>query len=262
MIHNGTFELATEIANIYIDSPNLLNNKGFESDIFLYNTKLYYFWYRSYGRTTGNISQLFNSCGELRYLWLQQNNFSGSLPNFVSNPRIHYVNLQNNAFTGKIPAFSSLNNLRYLYLQNNKLDGMLTPESLPNLETYQAQNNLITGQIPNLSGLINVRSINLSNNQFTSYKAGSLTKNYKLNFLDLKFNNLTQTDLNNILIDLHTNWESVKRGGVSINLKNQTNSSGVIMFPSEVGYAKARILAANGWSIGLTGGIPEEPTIV
>tara|TARA_A100001391_G_scaffold57584_1_gene35295 strand:- start:53 stop:2626 length:2574 start_codon:yes stop_codon:yes gene_type:complete len=262
VIHNETFELATEIANIYIDSPNLLQNKSIESDAFLYNTKLYYFWYRSYGRTNGNISQLFNSCGELRYLWLQQNNFSGTLPNFVSNPRIHYVNLQNNAFTGKIPAYSGLNNLRYLYLQNNKLDGMLTPESLPSLQTYQAQNNLMTGQIPNLSGLTNVRSINLSNNQFTSYKAGSLTKNYKLNFLDLKFNNLTQTDLNNILIDLHTNWESVKRGGVSINLKNQTNSSGVIMFPSEVGYAKARILAANGWSIGLTGGIPEEPTII
>ena len=59
----------------------------------------------------------------------------------------------------------------------------------------------------------------------------------------MKFNNLTQTDLNNILIDLHTNWESVKRGGVSINLKNQTNGqNGVTMFPSEVGYAKARIL--------------------
>ena len=78
----------------------------------------------------------------------------------------------------------------------------------------------------------------------------------------MKFNFLTQADLNNILIDLHANWESVKRGGVSINLKNQTNSDGVTMFPSEVGYAKARILEANGWSIGLTGGIPEEPTIV
>ena len=262
VIHNETFEQATELTELYIDSPSLLNNKGIESDAFLYNTKLYYFWFRSYGRTTGVISQLFNSCPNLIYLWLQENNFTGDIPNFLSNPSIHYINLQNNSFTGRIPAFTNLNNLRYLYLQTNKLTQMFEPGTLPSLETYQAQNNEIAGQIPDLSGLTNVRSINLSNNRFTSYKIGSLTKNYKLNFLDLKFNFLTQADLNSILIDLHANWESVKRGGVSINLKNQTNSDGVTMFPSEVGYAKARILEANGWSIGLTGGIPEEPTIV
>ncbi len=76
----------------------------------------------------------------------------------------------------------------------------------------------------------------------------------------MKFNNLSQTDLDNILIDLHKNWESIKRGGVSINLKNQTNASGVQIVPSEAGFKKARILEANGWSIGITFGIPPEPT--
>ena len=82
-----------------------------------------------------------------------------------------------------------------------------------------------------------------------------------MNFIDLKFNNLSQTDLDNILVDLHTNWNTIKRGGVSINLKNQLNSGGAAMVPSETGFSKARILVANGWSIGITNGIPPEPTI-
>ena len=81
-----------------------------------------------------------------------------------------------------------------------------------------------------------------------------------MNFIDLKFNNLTQTDLDNILVDLVDNWTSINRGGVSINLKNQTNSSGALTFPSAVGYAAARTLVLKGWSIGLSGGIPPEPT--
>jgi hypothetical protein len=84
-----------------------------------------------------------------------------------------------------------------------------------------------------------------------------------MNFIDLKFNNLTQTDLDNILVDLVDNWTSINRGGVSINLKNQTNSDGVLVFPSvAVGYPAARTLASKGWSIGLSGGIPPEPTEV
>jgi len=154
-----------------------------------------------------------------------------------------------------------------LYLQNNQLSGMSEPGLLTNLETYQAYDNVITGQIPDLTGLTNVRSIDLSNNQFSSYKIGSLTKLYKMNFLNLKFNHLTQTDLDNILIDLHKNWESIKRGGVSINLKNQTvnqpgaSNNGDLVFPTEAGFSKARILQANGWTIGISGGIPDEPPL-
>ena len=120
VIHNETFELTTELVNLYIDSGNLLSNKAIESDAFLYTTKLYYFWYRSYGATTGSITTLFNSCTQLQYLWLQQNSFTGNLPNFVSNPNIHYVNLQSNKFSGSIPGYGNLNNLKELYLQNNQ----------------------------------------------------------------------------------------------------------------------------------------------
>ena len=266
VIHAETFKDAVEVRYILIDSGNLGSNfpsgkNIIHPDALLFNTKLYYFWYRSYGKTTGDISQLFNANPALTYIWMQSNAFSGTIPNFTSNPSIYYVNLQYNQLSGSIPGFKNLNNLRFLYLQNNNLTGISEPDSLPNLRTYQAPNNQITGQIPDFTGCPQLRSLTLRNNQLTSYKVGAFAKLYRINFIDLKFNNLTQTDLDNILIDLHSNWKDVKRGGVSINLKNQVNN-GAIVRPTEAGYAKARILVANGWSIGLSFGIPEEPPII
>ena len=267
VIYPETFKEAVSIRYIMIDSGNL--GSGFASgknrihpDAFLFNPELYYIWYRSHGKTTGNISQLFSSNPNLQYVWMQSNAFTGTVPNFVSNPIIRYVNLQYNQLSGTIPGFKNLNNLGYIYLQNNNLTGIGEPESLPSLLTYQAPNNQLTGQIPDFSGCTNLRSLTLRNNQLTSYKVGAFAKLYRMNFIDLKFNNLTQTDLDNILVDLLDNWTSINRGGVSINLKNQTNSSGSLAFPSEIGYAAARTLASKGWSIGLSGGIPPEPTEV
>jgi len=267
VIYSETFRDAVNIRYIMIDSGNLGSNfpsgkNRIHPDSFLFNSELYYIWYRSYGRTTGNISQLFNANSKLQYIWMQSNAFTGTVPNFTGNPSIYYVNLQYNQLSGTIPGFKNLNSLRFLYLQNNNLTAIGEPESLPNLYTYQAPNNQLAGQIPDFSGCTNLRSLTLRNNVLTSYKVGAFAKLYKVNFIDLKFNKLSQTDLDNILVDLHTNWNAIKRGGVSINLKNQTNSSGALAFPSEVGYAKARILVANGWSIGLSGGIPPEPTEV
>jgi Leucine-rich repeat (LRR) protein len=267
VITNNTFREAVNIRYILIDSGNLGSNfpsgkNIIHPDAFLFNPELYYIWYRSHGKTTGNITQLFSSNPKLQYVWMQSNAFTGTIPNFVANPNIHYVNLQYNQLEGTIPGFKNLNNLRYLYFQNNNLTGIGEPESLPNLYTYQAPNNQLSGQIPDFSGCTNLRSLTLRNNQLTSYKIGAFAKLYRMNFIDLKFNNLTQTDLDNILVDLVDNWTSINRGGVSINLKNQTNSSGVLIFPSAIGYAAARTLVSKGWSIGLSGGIPPEPTEV
>jgi len=265
VIYAETFREAVNISSLYIDSPNLGSNfpsgkNRIHPDAFLFNPELYYIWYRSHGKTTGNITQLFSSNPKLQYVWMQSNAFTGTIPNFVANPNIRYVNLQYNQLSGTIPGFKNLNNLRYLYFQNNNLTAIGEPESLPNLYTYQAPNNQLAGQIPDFSGCTNLRSLTLRNNLLTSYKVGAFAKLYRMNFIDLKFNNLTQTDLDNILVDLVDNWTSINRGGVSINLKNQTNSSGVLIFPSAVGYAAARTLVSKGWSIGLSGGIPPEPT--
>mgnify|MGYP001447087796 FL=1 len=157
-----------------------------------------------------------------------------------------------------------MNGLREIYLQTNVLTRINAPGSLPALVTYQAQNNSIEDQVPDFSGCNNLRSLVLNNNKFYSYKIGAVAKNYKLNYLDLSSNNLSSTALDNILVDLLANWTSINRGRVTINLKNQTSASNnnITMFPSETGYAAARVLVSKGWSIGLTGGIPDEPEII
>ena len=116
VIYAETFQEAVDIRYIMIDSSNL--GSGFPTgknrihpDAFLSNPKLYYFWYRSHGNTTGDISQLFNANPQLQYLWAQSNAFSGTIPNFAGNPNIHYVNLQYNQLIGNIPGFRNLNNL-------------------------------------------------------------------------------------------------------------------------------------------------------
>ena len=48
-------------------------------------------------------------------------------------------------------------------------------------------------------------------------------------------------------------------GGANVVLTITSVTTG-LSFPSNVGYAAARTLVSKGWSIGLSGGIPPEPT--
>tara|TARA_A100001391_G_scaffold75430_1_gene48827 strand:- start:5089 stop:7821 length:2733 start_codon:yes stop_codon:yes gene_type:complete len=263
VITSNTFKLVPELRVLRILSGNLLS-KDIDPDAFKLNTKLQYFYYNSGGNSTGPISNLFNTCGQLIDLSIVDNSFSGPPPNLSNNLNIQVLNLRKNKLSGTIPGFANLNSLRGIYLQTNVLTKINAPGALPALTTYQAQNNSINDQVPDFSGCNNLRSLVLNNNKFYSYKIGAVAKNYKLNYLDLSFNNLSSTALDNILVDLLANWNSINRGRVTINLKNQTSTSNpnITIFPSETGYAAARILVSKGWSIGLTGGIPDEPDIV
>ena len=272
VIYAETFKDAVALTDLYIDSDFLGAGFGagknrIHPDAFLFNPNLKYIWYRSHKATTGNITQLFSSNPNLETIYMEKNAFTGTIPNFQANPNINYINLQNNSLSGNIPAFSNLRKLREIYLESNNLTGIGEVEDLTNLQTYQAPNNQLAGQIPSFSGARNLRSLSLRNNKLTSYKVGAFENLHKINFIDLKFNHLTPTDMDNILIDLYKNWNSIRRGGVSINMKNQTVddpdaiNDKALMFPTEAGFSKARILVANGWTIGISGGIPPEPII-
>ena len=263
VITDNTFKQTIELRVLRILSNRSLA-KGIHPDAFKKNTKLQYFYYNSRNSSTGSITNLFNTCGQLIELTVVENSFDGPPPNLAANLNIQVLNLRQNKLSGTIPGFANLNSLRSIYLQTNELTKINAPGSLPALTTYQAQNNSINDQVPDFSGCNNLRSLVLNNNKFYSYKIGAVAKNYKLNYLDLSFNNLSSTSLDNILVDLLANWTSVNRGRVTINLKNQTSVSNnkITLFPSETGYAAARTLVSKGWSIGLTGGIPDEPDII
>ena len=253
VITNGTFFTCPSIQNIYIDSPNLLA-KPINVNAFKQNPNLNYLWLRSYGRVSGSLPD-FSSNPNLRYLWLEHNNFSGSLPNFGNNQSIHYVNIKNNNFSGIIPAFTNLSNLRYLFLHNNSFTGIGEPSNLSNLWYYYAHNNQIAGEIPDFTTCTNLRYLTLYNNQLSAYKVGSFKSLYRIRYFDLSNNNLNQTTQDNIIFDLYDNWNAIKRGGVTINLRGNKNSVGVNETPSDEAKEKALILAQNGWSISVNGGL-------
>ena len=253
VIKQNTFSSCPNIENIYIDSGNLLAQE-INFNAFKLNSNLNALHFRSYDAVTGILPD-FSGNPSLRYLFLSRNNFTGSLPNFGSNQNIYHVNVTHNAFTGQIPVFLNLSNLRALELNNNAFTSIGEPNNLPNLYYYYAHNNQLAGEIPDFTTCTNLRYLTLYNNQLSAYKVGSFKSLYRIRYFDLSNNNLNQTAQDNIISDLFDNWNAIKRGGVTINLRGNKNNIGVNETPSDEAKEKAIILVANGWNVSVNGGL-------
>ncbi|KAL0694822.1 hypothetical protein Bca4012_062002 [Brassica carinata] len=79
----------------------------------------------SANRLSGDLPHRFNS--DTRMLFLQDNNFSGTIPDtFVSNQKIYILLLRGNNLTGSIPyQMCGLSNIQLLDLSNNRLSGSI-----------------------------------------------------------------------------------------------------------------------------------------
>ncbi|KAI3473053.1 hypothetical protein Pfo_030022 [Paulownia fortunei] len=88
------------------------------------------------------------SLASLRYINLQQNNFSGDIPSFFSS-QLNVIDFSFNSLTGNIPvAIQNLTHLTSLYLQNNSLSGRIPDLNLPKLKQLNLSNNHLNGSIP------------------------------------------------------------------------------------------------------------------
>jgi Leucine-rich repeat (LRR) protein len=242
VIPERTFEQSPNLQYMLLQSGNLLTSP-IHPNAFTYTPNLYYLWYISYGRTGGSIPSL-ASCSNLTYLVLHYNNFSGSFPNLAANRNIYYVDCSYNAFSGNIPGFKNLSSLSYLFLYNNQFTGITKFTNLPSLAYFYAHNNLLSGEIPDFTDCPNMYYLILFNNQLTSYKSGSFSSLYRLRYLDLANNLLSQQAINSIIFDLYTNYNSINRGGVTVNLRGNASPSG-----TSLDYID--ILRSKGWSIAL-----------
>lgn len=241
VIPERTFEKCPNLQFMLLQSSRLLT-APIHPNVFSYTPNLYYFWYISYGRTTGNIPSLtLNS--KLEYLVLHYNNFTGTMPSFASNPNIHYVDITYNALSGAVPPLKNLGNLRYLFVYNNQFTSLSTFTNLNNLWYFYAQSNKLSGEMPSFAGCPNLLNLILFNNSLTDYKTGGLATNYKLRYLDLSGNLLTGQAVNQIIADLLLNYNTVNRGGVTVNLR------GGNALPSGVALDSIDILRSKGWSI-------------
>jgi Leucine-rich repeat (LRR) protein len=241
VIPERTFEKCTNLLYMYLQSGNLLTSP-IHPNAFSYTPKLIVLRYTSSGRTTGNIPSL-GSNTDLTTLVLSGNNFTGTMPNLASNKKINYVDASYNSLSGLIPAFKTLPSLFQVYLNNNQFNSLGTFQNLGSLAYFYAHNNQIAGKIPSFEGCPALFYLVLFNNLLTEYTSGGLAKNYNLRYLDLSGNLLSGQAVNQIIADLLKNYNAVKRGGVTVNLR------GGNALPSGVALDSIDILRSKGWSI-------------
>lgn len=251
LLYNDTFQ-GTALQYVYI----IVNNSNFAGELEQdclqpINSTLYYFYFISYGRTTGNFPNT-SGLGNLRYCRTPSNGFSGNLPALGSSPNIYYIELSNNNFTGDI-GYNSRGNLQFIFLNGNNLTGFSNQfGSLPRLRYLYCSSNSFDGTIPNLSTACPSieRFISSNNNPgFSSYIRGSFVALPKLRLLDLSNNNLSQTDIDNILYDLVENYQAANRPGVTVNLLGNTAPSSSTDPEIYTGTQAKTILQGVGWII-------------
>lgn len=103
-------------------------------------------------RLDGTLPSDLLSLPSLRYVFLQNNNFSGSIPSSLS-PRLTFLDLSFNSLTGEIPdTFQNLTRLTRLNLQNNSLTGSIPDLNLPGLRLLNLSYNHLNGSIPTALG--------------------------------------------------------------------------------------------------------------
>lgn len=111
---------------------------------------------------------------------LQENSFSGSIPNDMIVSAISELRLNNNLITGSLPDWIySLSSLNSLHVQDNHLTGTLSSK-ITNLQTVRhilLENNRFHGSIPqDVLKLPIIRTFNADNNFFS----GALPKSFNI----------------------------------------------------------------------------------
>ncbi|KAF4383423.1 hypothetical protein G4B88_023997 [Cannabis sativa] len=99
-------------------------------------------------RLNGTLPSHLLSLPSLRFVYLQNNDFSGSIPASLSQ-HLTVFDLSFNSLSGKIPdSVRNLSHLTGLNLQNNSLTGSIPDFNLPKLKHLNLSYNHLSGSIP------------------------------------------------------------------------------------------------------------------
>ncbi|XP_022723005.1 LRR receptor-like serine/threonine-protein kinase FLS2 isoform X2 [Durio zibethinus] len=135
---------------------------------------------------------------DLRYVDFSYNNFSGTVPLWLSenNTKLEDLLLLGNSFTGPLLLSQLLNpNMSSIDISNNKLQGKIPTNicsTFPNLEFLFLSKNAIKGNIPPCLGGMNTLSIlDLSDNHLSGRVPEELVMRSSLGILRLSNNNLS-----------------------------------------------------------------------
>lgn len=99
---------------------------------------------------TGPLPEL-NRLGALKAVYLSNNQFNGQISTdfFLKMESLKKLWLANNTFSGNIPSsLTQLRNLIELHLENNRFSGVIPPLKQPPLVSLNMSNNQLQGEIP------------------------------------------------------------------------------------------------------------------
>ncbi|KAL1533791.1 non-specific serine/threonine protein kinase [Salvia divinorum] len=144
----------------------------------------------------GSLSPHIGNLSFLRIIDLQNNTFSGPIPQEIGRlRRIRVVELGNNFLGGGIPSnLSRCMNLYYLNLVSNELTGGIVPEiaSLVNLQSLGLSRNMLSGTIPPFLGnLTDLFRLSLSTCSLQGEIPESIARLRKMRLLIIGDNDLT-----------------------------------------------------------------------
>lgn len=132
----------------------------------------------------------------LRYLYLQNNEFTGTLPfSFVEIIDVREIHVENNRMGGTIhPEFQTLSKLRVFSAQDNEFKGKLPKymfQSNTELEYFSVQFNQISGELPSFAGqLTALRTMLLHDNSITGSFPTEWTNMENLEILHMQNNEM------------------------------------------------------------------------
>ncbi|KAI3726954.1 hypothetical protein L1987_66761 [Smallanthus sonchifolius] len=105
------------------------------------------------------LQQEISNCKRLKLLYLNQNHFSGNLPDSLSDlTSLVRIDISNNELSGNLPDMSRNTGLLSFLAQNNRLTGQLPNFNYQLLEDFDVSNNDFTGQIPDDTGRFGAKS--------------------------------------------------------------------------------------------------------
>lgn len=198
-------------------------------------------WFRSFNRGVTGLLPNLSTMTRLRYIVVLQNKLEGPLPTLFNNPNVYYTHFYQNNFSGAIPNIVSTR-LLYAYWHRNQLtefNGL----QCPNMRRLYISYNQIQGEFPFVGNMELVYDLYANNNQFTSYYKTSLVGCRSLRRFDISNNpGLTEGAVNDLIDDLLANYNNNPRSGVTVNLRNTSQPTGVAVEQIE-------FLRTSGWSI-------------
>ncbi|KAK3184076.1 hypothetical protein Dsin_031362 [Dipteronia sinensis] len=147
------------------------------------------------------IPNTFRNMCSLKRLSFLNSNLSGQLVELFLNlsgctkDALEYLNLENNNLSGSLPDFTVLSSLRELHLFNNMLDGSFPKRfgQLSNLTVLDLGSNQLGGSLPDFSVFSTLKILRISNNKLNGTFSTSIGQLSKLEELYVSSNFLEDT---------------------------------------------------------------------